>query len=258
MKVIEPSVIVTILAAPNSIMQHIEDTARTCYKSNDKATKSSYADFIRRLIKRGHEAMLEHGQFTVNFVVDRGVSHELVRHRIASFAQESTRYCNYGNKEIEFVRPVFYDDIADSTPEALSKKTALGTATGKDHRLLNWYNSCLAAECAYKNILSEGGSPQEARSVLPNALATELVVTANLREWRTILKLRCAKDAHPDMRRVMLMLLHDVNKLFPPVFEDIYEQYKDEVDALGRQSYFVAPDYVPDGQEQETELAAAA
>lgn len=219
MKVIDPSVIVSLQSAPHFIMQTIEDAGRTCYKSEDKINETSHVAFIERLVRRGHEAMLEHGYATAHFRVDRGVSHELVRHRLASFAQESTRYCNYKDKDIEFVRPSY---LNESSYEL-------------------WTNAMLTAEEAYNQMIKNGCTPQQARAVLPNSLATDIVVTANLREWRTILKLRCAKDAHPDMRYIMLRLLSDMHKLFPPVFEDIYQLYKEEVDALARDLVYVLP-----------------
>lgn len=220
MKIIKPRVILSLLNKPKSIMRKIEIAARTCYKSEDKINETSHVAFIERLVRRGHEAMLEHGYATAYFRVDRGVSHELVRHRLASFAQESTRYCNYKDKDIEFVEP----------------------STELDVDSMNvWSSHMQECEVAYNKLIKAGYSPQVARAVLPNSLATDLVVTANLREWRTILKLRCAKDAHPDMRYIMLRLLSDMHKLFPPVFEDIYQLYKEEVDALARDLVYVLP-----------------
>lgn len=243
MKVIDPSVIVSLQSAPHFIMQTIEDAGRTCYKSEDKINETSHVAFIERLVRRGHEAMLEHGYATAHFRVDRGVSHELVRHRLASFAQESTRYCNYKDKDIEFVRPSWFtNEEADKALENYSYYLANPSQNIKKYAIIKWFDICQDTGVAYKELINHcGRSPQEARSVLPNALATDIVVTANLREWRTILKLRCAKDAHPDMRYIMLRLLNDMHKLFPPVFEDIYQIYKKEVDALARDLVYVLP-----------------
>lgn len=243
MKVIDPSVIVSLQSAPHFIMQTIEDAGRTCYKSEDKINATSHVAFIERLVRRGHEAMLEHGYATAHFRVDRGVSHELVRHRLASFAQESTRYCNYKDKDIEFVRPSWFtNEEADKALENYSYYLANPSQNIKKYAIIKWFDTCQDTGVAYKELINHcGRSPQEARSVLPNALATDIVVTANLREWRTILKLRCAKDAHPDMRYIMLRLLSDMHKLFPPVFEDIYQLYKEEVDALARDLVYVLP-----------------
>ena len=243
MKVIDPSVIVSLQSAPHFIMQTIEDAGRTCYKSEDKINETSHVAFIERLVRRGHEAMLEHGYATAHFRIDRGISHELVRHRLASFAQESTRYCNYKDKDIEFVRPSWFtNEEADKALENYSYYLPNPSQNIKKYAIIKWFDICQDTGVAYKELINHcGRSPQEARSVLPNALATDIVVTANLREWRTILKLRCAKDAHPDMRYIMLRLLSDMHKLFPPVFEDIYQLYKEEVDALARDLVYVLP-----------------
>lgn len=152
-----------------------------CYKSEDKITENgeSAKDFIKKLIDRGHEAMIEHSSLSVKFIVDRGVSHELVRHRIASFAQESTRYCNYGKSgEVTFIKPFFFQD------DSLQYDT--------------WYDAMQFAENSYLHLVNDlKRSPQEARSVLPNSTKTEIIVTANYREWRNFFKLRTAKAAHP-------------------------------------------------------------
>lgn len=249
MKVIDPSVIVSLQSAPHFIMQTIEDAGRTCYKSEDKINETSHVAFIERLVRRGHEAMLEHGYATAHFRIDRGISHELVRHRLASFAQESTRYCNYKDKDIEFVRPSWFtNEEADKALENYSYYLANPSQNIKKYAIIKWFDICQDTGVAYKELINHcGRSPQEARSVLPNALATDIVVTANLREWRTIFKLRCAKDAHPDMRYIMLRLLSDMHKLFPPVFEDIYQLYKEEVDALARDLVYILPHTEEDG-----------
>ena len=227
MKVIDPTVVVSLQSEPQFTMKMIEEAGRTCYKSEDRINENSYVAFIERLVRRGHEAMLEHGYATAHFRIDRGVSHELVRHRLASYAQESTRYCNYKDKDIEFVRPSY---LNESSYEL-------------------WTNAMLTAEEAYNQMIKNGCTPQQARAVLPNSLATTIVVTANLREWRTIFKLRCAKDAHPDMRYIMLRLLSDMYKLFPPVFEDIYQLYKEEVDELDRELVFILPSTQEENQQ---------
>ena len=227
MKVIDPTVVVSLQSEPQFIMKMIEEAGRTCYKSEDRINENSYVAFIERLVRRGHEAMLEHGYATAHFRIDRGVSHELVRHRLASYAQESTRYCNYKDKDIEFVRPSY---LNESSYEL-------------------WTNAMLTVEEAYNQMIKNGCTPQQARAVLPNSLATTIVVTANLREWRTIFKLRCAKDAHPDMRYIMLRLLSDMYKLFPPVFEDIYQLYKEEVDELDRELVFILPSTQEENQQ---------
>lgn len=183
----------------------IELAGRTCYKSEDKVTENSADKFCRMLIKRGHEAMIEHyGVITVRFITDRGVTHEFVRHRLASFAQESTRYIKYDG-DIEFIRPVF--DWSNS--DLINQKNSI------------WINAMAGAELNYQKMIKEGCAPQEARSVLPNSLKTEIVVTANIREWRHILKLRTAQVAHPQIRELMIPLLKELRKLVPALFDDL-------------------------------------
>lgn len=188
-------------------LQHIEKIGRVCYKSEDKITEDgeSAKKFVKMLINRNHGAMIEHSSLSVKFIVDRGVSHELVRHRIASFAQESTRYCNYSNdkfgNEITVIKPCFWG------------KT--------DTNFIEWKLACEDAEVRYFRLLSNGATPQEARSVLPNSLKTEITVTANYREWRNFFKLRTAKAAHPQMREVAIPLLKELKVLIPIVFDDI-------------------------------------
>lgn len=198
-------------------LQAIERAARTCYKSEDKITEDgeSAKKMVRGLIKSGHEAMLEHGGMTVKFIVDRGVSHEIVRHRLFSFAQESTRYCSYdkdkfGN-EITVIEPCFWDHSLDEN------------GNHADARYNDWLAVCEAAEGYYIHMLGWGATPQEARSVLPNSLKTEIVVTGNWREWRHFLKLRSAPDAHPQIREVAIPLLNELHEKIPVLFDDIYD-----------------------------------
>ena len=194
-----------------AILQHIERCGRVCYKSEDKITETSAQAFVGNIIKRGHEAVLEHSSVTVKFVVDRGVSHEIVRHRLAAYCQESTRYCNYSKNgfggEITVIKPLYLDE---------------GTRA-----FACWRGACETAESAYFSLLEWGCSPQEARAVLPNSLKTEVVMTANLREWRHFFKLRTAPAAHPQMREVTIPLLCRMQELIPVVFDDIELPAKD-------------------------------
>ena len=192
-------------------LQRIEYAGRTCYKSEDKITDDSAKKFVENLIKRGHEAMLEHSSLSVKFICDRGVSHELVRHRMASFAQESTRYCNYSKdkfgKELTFIKPKFFEEGTDSYKY--------------------WENAMADAEICYFSMLDFGCTPQEARSVLPNSIKTEVVMTANYREWRHFFWLRAAHKtgpAHPQMEELTIPLLYEVSELIPVVFDDIVEK----------------------------------
>jgi thymidylate synthase (FAD) len=195
------------------ILKFIEHAGRTAYKSEDKITFDSAETFIRQIIKRGHESVLEHFNITVKFITDRGVTHELVRHRLCAYTQESTRYCNYSKKGMTFIKPVFWQ-----TQDELHK-LALWE---------NWRNAMITSENIYNRLLIIGASPQEARSVLPNSLKTEIVTTTNLREWRHILKLRTSKAAHPQMRALMTPLLNELKTILPILFDDIEIEVNNE------------------------------
>lgn len=187
------------------ILRTIERAGRVCYKSEDKIEDGSADKFVRSIIERGHESVLEHVSMSVRFIVDRGVSHELVRHRVASFSQESTRYCNYS-------KDGFGMEITVIEPTALNLN---GSA------YIAWLGGCKCSENAYFIMLDSGATPQEARSVLPNSLKTEVVMTADLREWRHILRLRTDKAAHPQMREVMCQMLEELKERVPVIFDDI-------------------------------------
>ena len=196
------------------ILKRLEKVARTCYKSEDKIAEGSAEKLIAAIIKRGHEAMLEHDFISVRFICDRGVSHEIVRHRICSFAQESTRYCNYGkSKDINFIIPCWLD----IEPEIFTKMSEMYPDLNRNI----WINAMLDAEDYYNDLITQGWKPEQARSVLPNSLKTEIVVTANLREWRKIFQLRTAKAAHPQMRELMIPLCLELKRLLPVIFDDI-------------------------------------
>ena len=191
------------------IYRMLEKIGRVCYKSEAQITDESSGKFIRRLIANGHEAMLEHEGMTVKFTVDRGVSHEMVRHRLCSFAQESTRYCNYSKDkfghEVTFIKPLFYRENSE------------------EYDL--WKASMEQAEYKYFQLLNSGRStPQEARDVLPTSVKTEIVITTNFREWRQIFKLRAAGvtgKPHPQMLEVMVPLLNECKMKLPALFDDI-------------------------------------
>jgi len=187
----------------------IEVAARTCYKSEDKISEDSDVSLMNKLISCGHEAMLEFGpSISVVFVCDRGISHELVRHRLCSFAQESTRYCNYSkdkfDNQITFILPMWlYDKYG--TPE-------YGV----------WAEAMEISEMKYNSLINDyGWQPQQARAVLPNSLKTEIVVKANIREWRHIFRLRTSPKAHPQMRELMIPLLKHFQEFCPLLFNDI-------------------------------------
>jgi thymidylate synthase (FAD) len=188
----------------------IELAGRTAYKSEDKISDASYEAFIRSIIRRGHEAVIEFGTMMVKFITSRGITHELVRHRHCSFLQESSRYCNYSEDR-------FGNEITVIRPSAWSG--------WNDWERCVWEEAMLAAEMKYLMLVSkdsdrEGLASQQARGVLPNDLKTEIHVRANFREWRHIFKLRCAKDAHPDIRALLIPLRDKCIGMLPCVFED--------------------------------------
>lgn len=190
----------------------IADAGRTSYKSHKaNATREDAENFIRKLITNGHESVLEHLSFTVKFVTDRITANCLVRHRLASFTQESTRYCNYSKDK-------FGNEISCLYPKTLKDK-------GCEEALTAVYDAYVAAEDAYLKLLGMGVATQEARCVLPLGLKTELVMTANIREWRHILKLRTDSAAHPDVRYLCNQILDELNK-YHPYF--VFDLIKDE------------------------------
>ncbi len=227
MKVIKPYY--SIMSPVSGLMlKNIERAGRTCYKSEDKITDDSAAEFVQMIISRGHESVLEHEKISVLFVCDRGVSHELVRHRIASFSQESTRYCNYSKEKfggVTFIIPNWLDLEPGEYNLAADSRTITNGVHNWDMNAFEgadiWLSAMIHAENDYRSALELGWSPQQARSVLPNSLKTEIVVTANLREWRTILKQRTSPAAHPQMREIMCPLLEVLKEELLAVFDDI-------------------------------------
>lgn len=227
MKVINASVEFFQPIDGQAILKHIEKCGRVCYKSEDKIQEESAEKFVAGIIKRGHEAVLEHASFTVKFICDRGVSHEIVRHRLAAYCQESTRYCNYsGDKfggEITVIKPCYFnvvnhDKVIKNLINPIEDYPVL-TATEAAYKA--WYIACSECEDQYFEMLNCGCSPQEARAVLPNSLKTEVVMTANIREWRHFFRLRCSPAAHPQMREVAIKLLHMCKEQIPVLFDDI-------------------------------------
>lgn len=208
MRVIEPSVVIESEIVGDHILRVIERAARTCYKSEGKASPGSAPDFLRsKIMSVGHESVIEHAYMMARFVVDRGVTHELVRHRLVAYSQESTRYCNYTQErfggDVTFINPCFWEEGS--------------------HGWAMWRRAMEFAECSYNDLILGGAKPEQARSVLPNSLKTEIVATANLREWRHIFKLRTSNRAHPQMRQVMVPLFAKVREMVPVIFDDLPE-----------------------------------
>lgn len=196
MRIVTPQA--TFLWMTPKPLETIELAARTCYKSEDRITDDSGRRFVEMLLRRGHEAMIEHASMSYRVICDRGVTHEIVRHRLFSYAQESTRYCRYE------------DGIAVIKPPDL-----------EPFPLGHWTGAMLAAEHAYLEMLAAGCAPQIARSVLPTCLKTEIVITGNFREWRHFFRLRTAKEAHPQMREIAAMILGDAQVRVAVVFEEL-------------------------------------
>jgi thymidylate synthase (FAD) len=222
MRVIKPTFVIEDDIDGDATLKKIEKAGRTCYKSEEKITADSAKKFIKKIMAMGHESVIEHEKVSVRVICDRGVTHEIVRHRLASYSQESTRYCNYTKdkfgSEISVIEPCFW---------------ATGSQNDEE-RKRTWKEAMEAAERAYFRLIELGASPQEARSVLPNSLKTEIVVTMNLREWRHFFKLRTAPGSHPQMREIAIPLLEEFKKRIPVVFDDIVpEGAKGEEAAIG-------------------------
>jgi len=205
MLIINPKVLVPVNEVSDEKLKRVERYGRVCYKSEDRITDKTSEKFVNGIISSGHESVIEHEKITVLIVTDRGISHEIVRHRIGSYSQESTRYCNYSKEQftnqITFIAPFFFEQNSEAFEI--------------------WKESCQKAEQSYMKLLSLGKVPQEARSILPNSLKTELVVTYNLREWRHFFKLRCSPQAHPQMRQIAIPLLLYFQDKLPSIFEGI-------------------------------------
>ena len=203
----------------NIILLNVAKAGATCYKNETKiVTVDDAKKFIKMIISNGHESVLEHEKVTVRVICDRGVTHEIVRHRIASYSQESTRYCNYANDK--FCNEITVIDIGEHLHKAMIDK-------GKSHDYASfvvdeWQEAMMHAESTYLEMIDRGVSPELARSVLPNSLKTEIVITMNLREWRHFFKLRAvSKRAHPQLREITVPMLKDFQKLIPVVFDDL-------------------------------------
>ncbi len=204
MRTIKPIAVIESHVDADYILKQIELAGRTAYKSEDKITNDSAKDFVKMILKRGHLSVIEHQSVSVRFICDRGVSHEIVRHRLASYTQESTRYCNYTKgkfgSEITVIEPCFWSQ--------------------DDEKYKVWKQAIEQIESAYNKLVELGATPQEARSILPNSLKTEIVVTMNLREWRHFFTMRTSAAAHPQMREVSIPLLKEFQKQIPIIFDD--------------------------------------
>lgn len=238
MKLVLPNVEIISKVDGDEALKQIERVARTCYKSEHLITDESASKMVKRLLDSKHEAMLEFYDVTVKFTCDRAIANEIVRHRVASYAQESTRYCNYSKDkfdgELTFVIPEnvrwdlvcccgTHDKINDMW--YVNGEAYLDKSNPKFLELDTFLSSLQIAEDSYLDLLKAGWKPEEARSVLPMSLKTELNMKANLREWRHFFKLRCAKTAHPDVRHLAEKLLVDMATQIPVIFDDLFEEF---------------------------------
>ena len=205
MMIIEPYIVLEDDINGEEILKKIERIGRVCYKSENNIKEGTAEKFVSNILHRHHESVIEHVSISVRVICDRGVSHEIVRHRLASYSQESTRYINYTNdkfgNELTFIKPCFWNE--------------------DDEAYKTWENMMKNIEETYMKMIASGVTPQEARSILPNSIKTEIVMTMNLREWRHFFKMRCDKAAHPQMREIADMILKEFKAQIPIIFDNI-------------------------------------
>ena len=204
MKIIKPKIYVENIDGIK-VMKRIERACRTCYRSEGSIDDESYKRLIKNCINRGHESVLEHEKVTIRMICDIGVYKDLTRHRFGSFSIESTRYCNYGKdkfeNEIKFIEPVNIDKTSELYKD--------------------WYRTVDFIEQEYVRMSRMGATPDQMRMILPHSTAAEVTMTANIREWRHILKLRASKMAHPAIQQLMIPLLLHFKTIMPELFSDI-------------------------------------
>ena len=205
MKIVDASFEIVNMPDGREVLKMLEKIGRVCYKSENRIEKDSAEKFLKTIIRNGHESVIEHVNITVKIICDRGVTHEIVRHRIASYSQESTRYCNYSNErfgnELTFIRPTFWKNDKE--------------------KYEIWLGVMQEVEKNYMELIKLGARAEEARSILPNSLKTEIVVTMNLREWRHFFRLRTSVKAHPQIREVSIAILKKFKDCIPVIFDDI-------------------------------------
>jgi len=233
MILVEPSH--EILNTTPDLLQLIERAGRTCYKSEGRLiTRETAVEFIRMIIERGHHAVLEHANITVKFVCDRGVTHELVRHRLAAYCQESTRYCNYSRKKFgnqcTFVLPCWLRErVEPGEYESLGAFFNVNQdpdwTNSEREELEDWAQGLFEDEKRYQRMIKRGWAPQKARYGLPNGLKTEIVMTANVREWRHVFELRVDSAAHPSMIEMMRPLYLECRSKWPVLFSGHLDRF---------------------------------
>ena len=207
----------------HELQRVVELAGRTCYQSDPEGDP---ATFIEKIMSREHHSVIEHANISVRFITDRGVTHELVRHRLAAYSQESTRYCDYEGGDIEFIRPVWmreeeYYRLGGAIDRHSICEPWFAANPSPVH---TWVESMVAAEDYYERLREQNWSPQQARAVLPNSLKTDIVMTTNLREWLHVFNLRTSKAAHPQIRELMLPLLNELAGHLPSVFSALAKE----------------------------------
>ena len=207
---------------PTDTLEILERAGRTCYKTDCKGAPD---EFVRKILGRQHESVIEHVSASMRFVTDRGVTHEMVRHRLASYSQESTRYCNYTKdkfgKEITVILPVEFRSFYLYENETGASVLLNSDLAGPERGMYRWWLDAMQeAEINYSAMIQHGATAQLARSVLPNSLKTEIVMSCNLREWRHFFKMRTAQGAHPQMRDLAIKALWMFQEAVPVLFEE--------------------------------------
>ena len=223
-KIVKPKFQILSRLNERSILRHLERCGRTCYKSEDKITDDSCYKFIKMLLSKGHESVIEHYNISIKFVCSRALSHQLVRHRLCSFSEQSQRYCNFETKvDMGIIQPYWLDESDIKKIRNKSFSSVLQIPNKISKKCQYWLESVIDSAVTYGILLRSHSemTPQQARSLLPNAAKTEIVCTANLRQWRHILKLRTSKGADPEIRELMIPLLRKLQEKLPTLFSDI-------------------------------------
>lgn len=230
MKFIKPSYEIITDIDGKAILERLERATRTAYKSEDKVKEGSAETLIKKVVhKLKHESVIEHESVSVRIICDRGITHEIVRHRLASYTQESTRYCNYTknifDNGMRFIIPVWFDEETKKGLKEGKFKTSedIEKADIKDKgSFMYWWSAMQRSEHLYNELVNKHKwTPQQARSILPNSLKTEIVMTANLREWRHFFKLRSSEKAHPQLREITIPMLEEFKTRIPVIFDDL-------------------------------------
>ena len=218
MRIVEPWIKVEKIDGVK-IMKRIERACRTCYRSEENITGDSYKNLLKNCPNRGHESVLEHEKITIRMICDIGVYKDLTRHRFGSFSIESTRYCAYNkdkfDNEIKFIKPIFYTpgtiEIYDNENDKLN---CLKT---------QYWTRCMEIIEEHYMDMSKNAKavPDELRMILPHSTASQVTMTANIREWKHILELRCSKMAHPAIRQLLIPLLLIFQARMPEIFKDV-------------------------------------